>query len=62
MGLGHETTHYVLPGKVGGRRLNEVPQRALYTRWQEFMNATSWKEISIAPQIAKYEGTATFKG
>ena len=62
MGLGHETTHPALPGKVAGRRTNEVPQRALYARWQDFMNASSWKEISVAPQTAKYEGTATFKG
>ena len=62
MGLGHETTHYALPGKVAGTNPNEVPQRALYARWQEFMNASSWKQISVAPQTAKYEGTATFKG
>ena len=62
MGMGRETTHYALPGKVAGARVNEVPQQALYTRWQEFMNASSWKEISIAPQTAKYEGTATMKG
>ena len=62
MGLGHETTHDALPGKVAGRKVNEVPQRAFYARWQEFMNASSWKEVSIAPQTAKYEGTATFKG
>ena len=62
MGMGHETTHDALPGKVAGRKVNEVPQRGLYARWQEFMNAKSWKEISIAPQTAKYEGMATFKG
>ena len=66
MGMGHVGMHPMLPGKVAGTRTNtrvsEVGQRALYSRWQEFMNATSWKEISIAPQAAKYEGTATFKG
>ena len=62
MGIGHETTHPAFPGSVGGAHVNEGTQRGLYTRWQEFMNAKSWKEISIAPQTAKYEGTATFKG
>ena len=62
MGLGYETTHYAIPGKVGGRRVNEVPQRAIYTRWQEFMNAKSWADIHIDPPTATYEGTATFKG
>ena len=62
MGMGHETTHYALPGTVAGRRVNEVPQRAIYNRWQEFMNAKSWADIHIDSPTAKYEGTATFKG
>jgi phenylpropionate dioxygenase-like ring-hydroxylating dioxygenase large terminal subunit len=62
MGLGHETTHDVLPGTIGDRTVNEVPQRGLYARWQEFMNADSWKDVSVAPQTATYDGTATFKG
>ena len=62
MGLGHETTHHTLPGVVAGARVNEVPQRALYRRWQEFMNAEGWDDISITPQTATYEGTSKFNG
>jgi hypothetical protein len=42
--------------------LSEINQRSYYTRWEEFMNARSWKDISIDPITAKFEGTATFKG
>ena len=63
MGIGHELPqHEVLPGVLGPSGNTETPQRGMYSRWQEFMNATSWKEISIAPQTATYEGTATMKG
>ena len=62
MGLGHETKHDTMPGTIAGKWINEVPQRALYARWQEFMDAESWKDISIAPRTGKYEGTATFGG
>ena len=62
MGLGHETTHPELRGTIGGKSINEVPQRGLYARWQEFIDADSWKDISMAPHTATYEGTATFKG
>ena len=60
LGLGHETSHEVLPHQVSDVFVSELPQRALYGRWQEMMNAESWKDLTLAPQIAKYEGTATF--
>ena len=62
MGLGHETTHPDLPGTVIPRTHGEINQRAMYKRWQEFMNADSWADISTDPLTAKFEGTATSKG
>ena len=62
MGLGHERARDDIPGRLSGRPTNELSQQGLYKRWQEFMNAKSWSEISIAPQTAKYAGTATFEG
>ena len=49
MGLGHETSHPDLPGRVGDF-LSEINQRGLYGRWAEMMAAESWNEISIAPR------------
>jgi phenylpropionate dioxygenase-like ring-hydroxylating dioxygenase large terminal subunit len=62
LGLGHEVRREGMPGLFAGHWVNEVPQRQVYGRWQEFMNATSWQDISMAPHTATYEGTATFKG
>ena len=60
-GLGHETTHDVEPGVIN-YGYNETPQRALYQRWAEFMDAESWADIPVYPPTATYEGTATFRG
>jgi hypothetical protein len=38
--------------------VSEIPQRGLYRRWQEMMDAESWKDIPLAPQTAVYEGTS----
>ena len=61
MGLGRETHSEVAPGTIAPS-MTEHPQRGFYRWWQQVMESSSWKEISIAPQTAKYEGTATFKG
>ena len=61
MGVGHETTHPLLPGKVHPRSTGELPQRYMYARWQEFMNAASWSKIPLDTATAKYEGSATMK-
>ena len=62
MAIGHEIhNHPELPGTLWPN-INEGPQRALYSRWQECLSAQSWADISVAPQTAVYEGTATFKG
>ena len=62
LGVGHAGSNPDYPGSVSDGYISEHNQRHFYHRWQEFMNASSWKDISIAPQTAKYEGTATFKG
>ena len=62
LGLGHDTTRSPMVGEVAGHTVNESPQRRLYARWQEFMNAKSWADIQVDPHTAQYEGTATFRG
>ena len=62
MGVGHETTHPLLPGHIHPRSQGELPQRYFYLRWQELMNADSWADIHIDPITAKFEGTATMQG
>jgi hypothetical protein len=42
--------------------INEGPQRGIYRRWQEMMNAESWADIHIDPITAKFEGLATMQG
>ena len=61
MGLGHEVAHERMPGR-GIPQINEFPQRQTYGRWQEFMNADSWKDITLEPSREElYEGTARFE-
>ena len=62
MGLGHEGPVTERPGRVSGVFCSEINQRSYYTRWEEFMNAESWKDIHIDPITANFEGTATMKG
>ena len=63
MGKGRATTsHPEFVGLVSERYISENNQRNFYARWQEFMNAGSWKDIHIDPITAKFEGTATMKG
>ncbi|GGN40261.1 aromatic ring-hydroxylating oxygenase subunit alpha [Streptomyces fuscichromogenes] len=57
MGLGNAGPHDVYPGMVTDRFVSEHNQRAFYLRYQEFMNAGSWADISLEPQTAVYEGT-----
>jgi phenylpropionate dioxygenase-like ring-hydroxylating dioxygenase large terminal subunit len=62
MGLGHAGAHPDYPGLVSDRYISENNQRNFYLRWQEFMNAESWNEITLEPITARYEGTATVRG
>jgi phenylpropionate dioxygenase-like ring-hydroxylating dioxygenase large terminal subunit len=62
MGVGHAGAHPDYPGLVSERYISENNQRNFYLRWQEFMNAESWKEIGLAPLTARFEGTATMRG
>ena len=62
MGVGHAGPHPEYAGQVSERYVSENNQRNFYGRWQEFMNAESWKDIPIEPITAKFEGTATLKG
>jgi len=63
MGVRHDGKHPDYPGEsVSGVAVNETAQRGFYWRWQEFMNADSWKDIHIDPITAKFEGTATMRG
>ena len=59
MGLGHSGEHPVYPGLVSERYISESNQRGFYRRWEEFMNAESWADISLEPGTAAYEGRAT---
>ena len=63
MGLGHQSPLARQPAvMVADGHCSELNQRSYYTRWQEFMNAESWKDIHIDPITAKFDGTATMKG
>jgi hypothetical protein len=62
MGLGHAAAHPDYPGLVSERYISENNQRHFYLRWQEFMNAESWADISLDPITARFEGMATMKG
>ena len=62
MGIGHAGTHPDYPGLVSERYISEHNQRHFYLRWQEFMNAESWAEISLDPLTARFEGTASMRG
>jgi hypothetical protein len=63
MGINHPAeSNPDLVGKVSERFVSEGNQRAYYTRWEEFMNADSWKDIPIQPISAEFEGTATMHG
>ena len=62
MGIGHETTHPLLPGRIHPRSQGEHPQRYFYRRWQEFMNAEGWAGIGLDPRTARFEGTASLHG
>ncbi len=62
MGVGHAGQHPDLPGVVSERYTSESNQRNFYLRWQQFMNADSWADISLEPGTMEYEGTATIRG
>jgi hypothetical protein len=46
---------------VSERYISEHNQRRFYLRWQEFMNAERWAEISLDPLTARFEGTASMR-
>ena len=48
-------------GVVADQFVSESNQRQYYSRWQEFMNARSWKDIHIDPITLPFEGTATMR-
>ncbi len=57
MGLGHETTHPDLRGRIG-EFYSDINQRSMYDRWTELMTAESWRdvrtaarELEVAPQV-----------
>jgi phenylpropionate dioxygenase-like ring-hydroxylating dioxygenase large terminal subunit len=62
MGVGREVSDPRLPGVSTPNNMAELPQRAMYVRWQEMMNADSWADISVDPITATFEGTATMQG
>ncbi|MBM3940494.1 MAG: hypothetical protein FJ318_06330, partial [SAR202 cluster bacterium] len=62
MGTGRATTHEMYPGEHAERYISEHNQRNFYVRWQQFMNADSWRDIPLEPMRARYEGTATLHG
>ena len=62
MGKGRWTnTDPRFPGIVSDGYISENNQRNFYSRWQEFMNAGSWKDIPVAPITANFEGTASMR-
>ena len=62
MGIRHQSRKEAFPGvMVSDGPISENGQRGYYARWQEFMDARSWKDIHIDPITAKFEGTATMK-
>jgi Ring hydroxylating alpha subunit (catalytic domain) len=62
MGLGHADSHPEYPGLVSERYISENNQRPFYRRWEEFMNAESWADISLDAITARFDGTATMQG
>ena len=62
MGVGHEWTNPAVPGRSIPNSFAEINQRAMYVRWQEFMNAESWADVRVDPITAQFEGSATMKG
>ena len=62
MGVGHAGPDPEYPGWVSERYISENNQQHFYNRWQEFMNARTWKAIPVEPITANFEGTATIQG
>lgn len=61
MGVGHDVKDPRLPGISSPNNMAELPQRSMYVRWQEMMNAESWADISVDKITATFEGSATMK-
>ena len=61
MGLGHAGSHPEYPGLVSERYISENNQRLFYRRWEEFMNAEGWADISFDAITAHFDGTATMQ-
>jgi hypothetical protein len=49
-------------GLISERYISENNQRLFYRRWEEFMNAESWVDISLDAITARFDGTATMQG
>lgn len=56
MGLGHETYHEDLPGRIA-RGLSETTSRGFYQRWSQMMNAETSEECRAHPWEGSWEGT-----
>ena len=57
MGLGHERhDDPTFPGRVD-QRISDNCFRGFYQRWQEFMAASSWVQIPLAPRRVTDDGT-----
>ena len=48
LGLGHDGYSEMIPGEIGTNP-GETPQRHYYARWAEFMDAPSWRDVSLSP-------------
>ena len=60
MGMKHQSPSSKQPAlMVADSHCSELNQRSWYSRWQEFMNAGSWTDITVNPITGTFEGTAT---
>jgi 3-phenylpropionate/trans-cinnamate dioxygenase alpha subunit len=63
MGLGHEHDNDELyPGRIGGHRFGDTPQRGMYRRWLEFMTTDSWPRVENDPRTAQILAEAKARG
>ncbi len=56
MGVGRSHPSEEWPGYHSEKYISENNQRGYYLRWEEFMNADSWRDIHLDPHTANYEG------
>ena len=59
MGMGHEIAdHPVLPGQIGPHRFGDIPQRAFYRRWLEFLTSPQWPRVDES-ELARIPSAAS---